>query len=344
MDPDKGSARVIYVVNYLPMQLPDAKQTLTFRYSSYISRWLTKKSSNLINVYADSYQAIVNKAKRLGTFKESLWDRSVTEWQVFSEKCRAHRDSMRHLINFARLRGDERVIDVAAGTGHVSKIILETHASVSLTVLDASPRMIGMCRNVLGHDAQYALCKVPPSVNEVAIDLRDSYDFIVIHLSLSAVAATADKLSELALWCKRYLKPSGKVVLSAHNTAVDLQSLFSVDNDPLRQAIRDELKRMELASVYRPVYRKSFTRSDIESAFERAGYVCEAKEQQSFPMQMEDRILLWSAPVVLNEIVEVSQLSEQQIREVLDNTARRLDNQPTPDMTVMYWRFSLLQR
>jgi len=333
--------RTIYVVHYLPTQTSDAKKTITLRYSSSLSHYFSRRTHNLMAVWGAAYRDVLDKAADLGVFRHSLWDESVQEWSEFSRSCQAHQNSMRHLLKFASLKGRESILDLASGTGDTSRLIVEQHHDISLTVLDASPRMIEKCRSVLGAGAEYALAQIPPPGGKVLVDLDGkSFDVILIHLAVPAVAANVDALSAMARWCRDYLKPGGRIFLAVHNTAVSIVSSgFSIEQDTLRDAIKSELERMGLPHAYRQLARNRFSPEDIESAFAIAGFRCARKDQASFEMTMKDRLVLWSAPAVLNDVVDLTALETEQVTVLLQNLRTVLSNRRTADMAVLYWSF-----
>jgi SAM-dependent methyltransferase len=312
----------IYIVENIAVAPFVAENTLTIRYKKNLPWFFRSRTNDVINFYTTAYQNIANRAQCLGIFKHSLWDDSVQEWSEFSGQCYAHLASMEFLLDTAQLTGKEKVLDVAAGTGHVSKLIIDKYPTVKLSVLDASPRIIEMCRTVLHHTARYALCRVP----ENCIDIQNTYyDVILIHLSLPALARTLQELEKLAVWCRKYLAPNGKVILAAHNTAVDIPSDFLIDRDPLREALQNELEAMNLK--YHEYAKKRFSPAEINYAFENVGFRCIENKTKSFRMDMEHRITMWSAPAVLGEVTDVSLISDKKRRYLIDRIRVKLDDQ-----------------
>jgi len=234
----KGTMPIIYVVQHPYKGRFDADEMLTFRYTSTLPTIFSRKQAELVNIYLSSYEKVSNNASCLGTFKRSLWDLSIKQWADFSQKGSAHRESMKTTVEFADIKNTDSVLDLACGTGHASKIIKDMHPSTNLTLLDASPQMINTAKMVLGDQAEYALCKIPSDDKQCEVGSLKDYDLIIIHLSLPEAAETSHELDSLAKWCKHHLSGKGKVVIAAHNTAVDIEYSYSKEDDPLRNAIK----------------------------------------------------------------------------------------------------------
>jgi ubiquinone/menaquinone biosynthesis C-methylase UbiE len=269
---------------------------------------------------------------------------------------------MKYLLNFAQLQGNEKVLDLAAGTGHISKIILEQLPQINLTVLDASPRMLESCKKILGDRSRYALCKVPTILrDERLIDLETrrgiskKFDAILIHLALPAVAKCINELRELARWCKTLLVDGGRVFLCAHNTAVKINSSnFDISKDPLRLTLKDVVNRMDfkkgyLRSIDELEYlERCFDQNNIEKAFNDVGYLMEKRDESNFFMTMDDRFAMWRTPAVMDEILDIEQMladyrdtfnNDAWNNKIIDEVEKRIKNKPTPDMQVIYWAF-----
>ena len=330
---------IIYVVHHPYKGLFDADEMLTFRYTSTLPAIFSRQQAVLVNVYLSSYEKVSNNALCLGDFRRSLWDMSIKQWADFSQTCSAHRESMRTIVEFADIKKADSVLDLACGTGHVSKIIKDMHPSIKLTLLDASPQMINTAKMVLGDQAEYALCKIPSDNKQCEIGLLKDFDVIIIHLSLPAAAETNHELDSLVDWCKHHVADNGKIVIAAHNTAVDIKSSYSKDNDPLRRAIKEQMNTMGLSDMYRKLDKPSFKPEQIEQSFIGRGFVCSEKQQRSYKMEMIHRVLMWRAPVVINDLVDIEKVGDDKIERLIRNVELVVSDQDTPDMDVMFWRF-----
>lgn len=338
---------VTYVVEYLPTPNPDTKDSITFKIER--ERSMPESVRELAKSYSEAYKNIADRAKHLGEFELSLWDLSAREWANFSSNCQAYRRSMEYLVKFGNLKEkpNARIIDLGAGSGHTSKILLEAMPSCQLTLVDASPQMIRASKKVLGNKALYALCKVPSAPNEVVIDLEDKYDVIVIHLALPAIASTEGELQQVAKWCKGYLKSRGNVILAIHNTAVEIKSsTHRIERDYLRRAFYGVILNLDLGRYYWQRERKKLSQTDVKAAFTREGYICEKNSEAGFEMTIHDRMKMWRAPAVLNDIIDVRKLDREEMFDsckdrLIDGVHEKVKGQPTPNMIVKYWSFRL---
>ncbi len=329
---DENDNSIFFVVNYLPDQKTDLRKALTFKLSQ------NKELGHLREKYRISYYYLINESENIGTFKPSLWDISVNEWSIFATKCNAHRKSMEFLVELSNLKGNEKVMDLAAGPGTVSEILLNALPKGKLTLLDNSPQMLEKSRQKFGNHVHYALCTAGAIEKENFIDLEGAYDTILIHLSIPAIATNQMELKRLAFWCNSQLKENGKVVMACLNTAVETSSNYDTRSDILRQTIKNILDKMKLGYKYRTINRHKFTQREIEKAFTDTGFNCNVCEQ-SFNITMQDRILMWSVPSVLNDVVDVRQLGMQQIRNLINKLSREIGDNVTPKMVVKYWTF-----
>jgi ubiquinone/menaquinone biosynthesis C-methylase UbiE len=78
-------------------------------------------------------KVVVRHYARLAPAYDRLWDRYS-------------RNSLGKLASSLTLRGDEHILDVACGTGHLAEIIRRKHPGVRFTGVDISPAMISESR------------------------------------------------------------------------------------------------------------------------------------------------------------------------------------------------------
>jgi len=120
---------------------------------------------------------------------------------------RIGRPMAEELINRAALRSGERVLDVACGTGVVTRLAKEKVGTGSVTGLDLTPGMLEVARKV-----------TPPEMgitwqeaNAESIPLPDaSFDVVLCGLGLQLMPNKATALREM----KRMLVSGGRLLLS----------------------------------------------------------------------------------------------------------------------------------
>jgi len=341
MNNHHNNQNVAYIVNYLPSSAPNTKRSLTFRVDN-----TNTTSHNGLHKISQSYFSAFNRIKDdaaiIGIVRPSLWDLSSTQWSEFSTSCSAHRQSMEHLITFSNLTNSDSVLDLASGTGDVSKLIKDQLTKGSLTLLDSSPQMLAKAITVLSDSASYILCNLPLKPGVISIDTQTLYNLITIHLSFPAIASSKDELMSIASWCRGHLKENGAVVASCHNTATDIpESNFDKKTDFLRAAMVDTLNNQGLSKLYRPRPSIYLTDDDIDNAFSKSGFKCTKKSTQSFEMTTDDRIAMWSAPAVLDSFIDVKEMTPGNIKKFIDVVKCKVRGKDTEPMHVKYWRYSL---
>jgi len=248
---------------------------------------------------------------------------------------------MRSLIQFADIQKDDEVLDIAAGSGETSKILLDAVPKGQLTVLDASPQMLEAAKRILGEpgNVRYALSHAPAPHGE-DIDIQgQTFTTVVIHLSLRTLASNTSDLKHLARWCMLFLRGGGSLVLCTHNTAVQVKPEARWDKweDPFRTALEQVANQMGVPRREGPT--SPFQMEEITHAFQDSGYSQKKMSTETFKRTMDDRLVMWSVPAVLDSVVDVHQVSSRQRDELLRIVRERVHGQETMPMTVAYWLF-----
>jgi ubiquinone/menaquinone biosynthesis C-methylase UbiE len=132
------------------------------------------------------------------------------------------------LLRTAALQPGTRVLDVACGTGVVTRAAAELIAPTgSVTGIDLAPDMIEVARSIPAGGAPIAW----QAADAASLPLPDrSYDVVLCQMGLMFMEDRAGALREL----HRVLAPGGRVVV---NTPGRIQPLFEV----MEQAIADNL-------------------------------------------------------------------------------------------------------
>ena len=345
----------VFHVGYLPITVPpgtpDEAPTLKLA-----SRGGEEARQPIRDALLKLYQAVRENHHPLGTFRRTLWDRSVKRWSEFCTASKVQQAGMLKLVEFAKFRPNEQVLELAAGTGDLSHFLvdgLEEAAAARLTVLDGSPGMLRAARRVLQGRADYALCRLS-SVGDGEgyfddrrnIDIRGTkFDAIVMYQALFAVANNEAGLARVARWCARHLKPRGRVILSAHNTAVQMDTVppFDRDSDPLRVALRETAVAMGLEAHIRKNEVSELTIEGVERAFRQASFApgrpCETYR---FENPNAERHEMWRVPAILDSFIDVERVG---FDAALDLANRAIGSLP-PDLppfgrTVACWEFVL---
>lgn len=324
---------IYYVNHYLPGIQPKTEKMLTFRLEgSAESRGV---GGELLSEYGLAFEVVTLNAESVGTFNPSPWDASVKQWRAFSGHCTAHQRSMSHLLDMAELKPCQRVLDIGTSTGDTATLM--TPRGVYLTLLDSSPMMIQACRDLHGESADYFMCRA--GTDEASAELGKKFDVIVCHLALPALAEDPASLGRLAAWCAFHLERSGRLALTCHNTALATPgSDYKPSADPLRQALKSVGNWENFRGLYRERPSRMFRPKEIEVAFSNSHFVIAKKETRAFEMSMKDRILMWSAPAVLDSLFDIKGLGNK-IDGLIAEVEHKVWGRKTPDMLVSFWVF-----
>lgn len=333
--------QVVYGIQYLPTAKPDANKALAYRIDA--QQGPGGIAQKLMEAHVNSYRAISSSsdAKCLGNLSPSVWDRSVKRWSEFCHPGSAQCQSMRALVEFAEFRGNELVIDLAAGSGETSQVLLQAIPNGRLTVLEASPQMLRHAKEVLREcdTVRYALCRVPTEHNGEDIDLQHEYDAILIHLSLPALAGSIDAIQELARWCHRRLNKRGQVLLCVHDRVVEVgSSTVASPADSLRDSLVKAAETLHFTKYIDKQAKPSFSQKEIEVAFTNVGLSHIRKNKMIDKFEI-DRWALWSVPAILKELFFVDVMTIEEIDRLIQ-TARDMCNDGTALRSVVCWSFS----
>ncbi len=334
--------RTAYYISGLAPQIPD--ESPTFRVN--VGDADESARQDITGCLKAAYKTIRDSSDALGTFRPSVWDSSVGEWSRFCNESEVQKSSMQALVDFAGFRDNEAVLELAAGSGHLSAILWETLATVPgarLTLQEASPLMLRNCKDILKEKVRYALCYIPMTDERESIDIfGEKFNVIVVHLTLTAMIGDAGTrgLAHLAGWCSKYLHPGGRVILSAHNTAVKVETpgKYDPDRDAFRSNLRRLAKEMRIADHFRVPFRP-FSPDDVITAFESRRFTHLRSQTRHFTMSREDRFRMWRVPAILDTFVDVKKVGIEMARELVERAITASPQVPEDARTVAYWSF-----
>lgn len=150
----------------------------------------------------DQQQAmrVVNHYSRLAPAYDTRWDRYS-------------RGSLGKLIEHLPLRGDERLLDIACGTGRLGALLRHEHPGLDITGIDLSPDMLEVARRRLPEDARTRWQQGTLESVELA---SDSFDVVTCNNAFHLLPDQQDSLTRMALaarpggmvaivdWCREY--------------------------------------------------------------------------------------------------------------------------------------------
>ncbi|HEU0157090.1 MAG TPA: class I SAM-dependent methyltransferase [Stellaceae bacterium] len=254
--------------------------------------------------------------------------------------------SMAYLIEVGGITGDETVLELGAGSGETSKTLVHRIHSGQVTLLDASPQMVALATRVFERDnhVDLALCSVPEyTVDHIDLGERE-FTTIVIHQSFQDLAtAFSRNLEVLGRWCIEKLLPGGRLIVAAHNTVVETERPpgYETWEDEFRRVLYTEIRRIpEWRSHIRPRQQDHLYKPEhIEKSFLSQGFELRRKEKLTIQMSMNERILMWSVPAVMNAIVDVQTGGTDPIDKVCARLNDKFQGLPTMPRTTTYWVF-----
>jgi ubiquinone/menaquinone biosynthesis C-methylase UbiE len=335
---------IYYSISAIADQIPD--RSLTFKVDLEHAAPTARRA--LQAAFLSAYEAVERNSLRMGLFHRSLWDCSVSAWSNFCQS-EVQRAGMKVTCEFAKFAQGEQVLEIAAGSGDLSEILLgylKELPKTSLTVLEGSPVMLRALKNRLGDSVQYALCRVPTKDAEDFDIRRKLFHAILIHLSIPAISDTVAGLSQLASWCSRYLEPRGRVLLSMQNTVVDLDTpdRYATSIDPYRNAMRRIAEAKNLHDYLRDQPSR-FLQEEVKRTFKNDGGLSLVDLRQvSFQMNPEDRLALWKVPAILDSFINVREVGMEQCLALVEGAAPALMTSTFNQRIVGYWMFKFAKR
>lgn len=328
---------ITYVVQSLPVRAGDLPKALTFKMDARDRTCRNKVHQAVWDHYQESYDILRRTSKPIGAFRRSLWDESAADWAAFCGR-RNVLESDKYLTSFIKFRQDEKILDLAGGTGHTAKTILDKCPNAHITVLDSSPQMLFHARHVLvgRRNVDYCLCHLPATDGE-SFDIGDGkFSKIIIHRSLRNLAHDFSALQDIAKWCYDHLELHGQVVIGAHNGSVDIPSALKNWTDPFRTALKLQVteKKIRTRKAERKIHQK-----EVNHAFESCGFVQTKIATKYFPLTMEDRLALWKVPAVLDSFLDIHAIGLDQGRRLVEEAMGPVIHRTTTDMRFVFWIF-----
>lgn len=178
---------------------------------------------------------ISNKYNRLA----SIYD---LRWRNYLDR------SFSFLLDFAEISPSASILDLACGTGELTRLILKTNPQQDITGIDISPAMLAIANNKLEAYPQAKLSIA--SATELPF-ARQSFDLVICANAFHYLESPELTLAEI----KRVLKPKGTIVI------------LDWCRDYFILKIGDRL-----FNFIDPAYRKCYTKGELESLLLTAGF------------------------------------------------------------------------
>jgi SAM-dependent methyltransferase len=335
---------VQYAVLYLPSEDKDLKTTLTLRVLHNRRHLLGTSVEELNEALFESYKVITHQAASIGCVQPSIWDISVESWDSFTSQCEGYSQSMKTLVELSKIKDGESVLDLGAGCGSTTQIIRDRAPHAKLTLLDSSPQMLHRAKIRFGESAEYVLCKLPGLLGEQPMDLEhhSQFDHIVLHLALPSIASTKRDLESVATWSRQWLKREGRFTIAAHNTVVtnDLVS-YRPETDEFRTRLLAAARKRCVENTRNDPREQCLSPNDVTTAFSEAGFRLEETKASSYPWTMNDRILMWQTPAVLDRLIDAKSVPVDVRKAILQEVKQHVDGQGTAPLAVTFFVFVL---
>lgn len=339
---DTDLLAVIYVVHSRIQLAGDTKEGLTIRLQALPHN--SPLHQMRLDYYSGIYANLGSASRDLGVFRRTVWDESAQQWSSYSRHSAVLKRSMLKLAEMAALQNNETVLDLGAGSGEHWEALLHTHPGISSAVLlDASPQMVGLARDYFRNNSKVctALCTVPANDGS-DIDLSgETFSLIVVHQALRELVDACGNADNLAVWCRDRLRPGGRVVLAAHNGALDLSPPqdWEAWEDPFRSEL---VRRLRHAAGNLRTPSPRLSQKEIEGAFLRQEFDLAAKETSvDHQFSYEDRRRMWHVPAVLDSVVDVSRVDRTMAANAVESAVAPLMPARTMPRTMVFWRFDL---
>jgi ubiquinone/menaquinone biosynthesis C-methylase UbiE len=197
---------------------------------------------------------------------------------------------IRHLLNFAKLPTDLRILDIGTGIGLLPLLVSEDGAK-QVVGIDISPEMLEQAEYLRLSRANDATARVTFRLAPAhALPFREEFfDAVTCRLVLNHVRRPERIIKEIV----RVLRPGGILILA---------ELLGVDNSVKRatqNAIEERRNAAHVAARGTEQYNKLLT---------DAGFQIEAKEVISFERELEEWLAIYHADradaVVVREMIE----------------------------------------
>ena len=184
---------------------------------------------------------------------QAQYDRHAT---IYDRLWRRYTDrTLGAVMNWLSLRGDERVLDVACGTGALIEWLLDRHPSLQVAGVDLSGAMLEVARQKL-EDTDASLIQAPAD----AIPLpAAAFDVVVCANAFHYFVRPEAVLAEV----RRVLRPGGRFVL------LDWSRDFWICK--LYDAVLPHLD---------PAYQGCYTQAELHGLLEEAGFTLQREGQR----------------------------------------------------------------
>jgi ubiquinone/menaquinone biosynthesis C-methylase UbiE len=137
-------------------------------------------------------------------------------YDAFTRKFRLYDDLATRLVDLADLRDDMTILDLACGTGVVSRIVLQTASPGALILVDMSEEMIRLARRNVS-DCR-CTCVVATAATVAASIERHSVDVVLCNAAVWQI-----EFDDLLEQLRSVLKPGGRFVFNTFE--YDLRSI-----------------------------------------------------------------------------------------------------------------------
>ncbi len=206
-----------------------------------------------------------------------------------------------HLMGVAALRPGERVLDVACGTGVVTRLVAEV-TGAKVTGLDLNPAMLKVAEAITPKDMSIEWHQ--SSAEELPLP-DDTYDAVLCQMSLQFFPNKSGALKEM----RRVLVPEGRLIL---NVPGQMHRLFEIIDGALERHVGPEA-----AGFVRAVF-SLHDPNEVRSLISDAGFQDATAETSVVALDLPSPAeFLWQYLYATPLVETVEQLDDRQ-REALE--------------------------
>lgn len=254
------------------------------------------------------------------------------------------KESMNILIQMAKLNGSESIIDIGAGSGEISKLILDSIPNGDLTLLDSSPKMIEKAQILLKNysNVQYIIKNLNFTSKNTVKTINKKYNYIFCHMSLAAIVVHSSNLDDYIQWCSQHLGRDGKILINAHNgilTGKKEINGYKKWKDVYRTSLNEVLKKYNLELYQENNQQYTFKEDEILGAFQRNGFSLDDFREDKIEISMQDRALMWKTPAIFNTQAKISEIGIRKVKLIIDEVLQKTLGKETMPRIVKSWLF-----
>jgi len=302
-----------------------------------------KELGRIFKCYNEAFDTLYQRSNYLGRFHKDLWNLSVREWNTFINKSEAYKSSMKDVLKILKevvsnsKEEKLRVMEVCSGTGQLVEMLIEEFPNFEIFFIDKSPKMINFCesKEKIKNRTKggYILDVTDTAIHFDFFKELFNMDVIICHISLPIPEIGIENFKNFLVFCQKFLKDDGYLILSLLNTTIQISGdKYNLNNDPLRTRLMALRKRSDKRKT-----KTLIPKEDFEMILKELNFDIEKCVRKSYPFDMEQRINMWHTPAILDTLLDYERIDKNKLKEEFLTLKEELITNKTPDMIVMHY-------